>query len=34
VAAVDQAGAQIPGKKARVVFDANGEVDDIILEDI
>lgn len=32
VAAVDVAGNLIPGHRARVVFDANGDVDDITLE--
>jgi hypothetical protein len=34
VGAVDQSGDAIPGKRARVVFDVNGDVDDIIMEDI
>jgi hypothetical protein len=32
VAAVDLARAPIPGRVARIVFDANGDVDDIVLE--
>ncbi|NKV28211.1 hypothetical protein GS921_00245 [Rhodococcus hoagii] len=27
----DQAGAPIPGKTARIVLDANGEIDDILI---